>query len=121
MPTPLHQDDHAAIHDVLLDYFDGLYEGDVEKLKRVFHPDARLKAPGYRKTRDEWLDAVAHRPIPRDEGFAYRFHVMSAEIVGEQAMVKASVPLPAADYVDFLGLLKEGGTWKIVDKIFTAV
>ncbi|ANM30910.1 hypothetical protein ABI59_16995 [Acidobacteria bacterium Mor1] len=120
-PEPLHQEDHAAIQGLMRDYFDGLYEGDVKKLKRVFHRDAGLKAPGYRKTRDEWLEAVAQRPIPRDEGFAYRFSVMSSEIVGEQAMIKASVPLPAADYVDFLGLLKEGGEWKIVEKIFTAV
>jgi len=115
------EEDYQFIHALLRDYFDGLYEGDVEKLRGLFHKDAWLKANGYRKTRDEWLQAVAARPIPKDEGTAYDFHVMSPEIVGDQAMAKVNVPLPAAHFIDFLGLLKEGGHWKIVNKMFTTI
>ncbi len=114
-------DDHTAIHAVVHDYFDGLYQGDVEKLRRIFSEDAWLESPGSRKTRDDWLEAVASRPVPEKEGMEYGFSILSSEIVGDQAMVKAYAPLPAANYIDFLGLLKEDGRWRIVNKMFTAV
>lgn len=120
-PQPLYEDDYASIQALMRDYFNGLYEGDVEKLRGLFHDDAYLKANGYRKTRDEWLDAVATRPIPKNEGMEYNFHIMSLEIIGDQALAKVNVPLLAAHFIDFLGLLKEDGQWKIVNKMFTTI
>jgi len=116
-----HKDDDQAIDAVLQDYFDGLYEGDVAKLRGVFHDDAWLKTNNDRKSRDEWLAAVAARPVPKEEGMAYGFKMLSLDVVGDQAMAKVDVPLLAAHYVDFLGLLKEDGIWKIVNKMYTAV
>ena len=114
-------EDHPAIHAVIKDYFDGLYEGDITKLRGVFHEDAWLKGNNYRKSVDEWLDVVAQRPIPKQEGLEYQFQLMSLEVVGDQAMAKVSVPLPAANFIDFLGLLKENGEWKVVNKMFTTI
>lgn len=116
-----YQPDYEAIIGMLNDYFEGLYEGDVGKLRRIFHDDAMLKGNGYRKTRDEWLEAVANRPIPRDEGMEFNFNVQSLEIIGDQAMAKVDAPLLAAHFIDFLGLLKEEGRWKIVNKMFTMI
>lgn len=115
------QSDFEAIIDLLNEYFDGLYNGDVETLRRIFHDDAWLKGNGYRKTRDEWLDAVANRPIPRDEAMPFDFNIVSLEIIDNQAMAKVDVPLLAAHFIDFLGLLKEDGAWKIVNKMFTTI
>jgi hypothetical protein len=63
-PVAGYQNDYEAIIELLNQYFDGLYEGDVHKLGRIFHEDAWLKGNDYRKTRDQWLYAVANRPIP---------------------------------------------------------
>lgn len=116
-----YQNDYEAIIQLLNEYFDGLYEGDVDKLRGLFHDDAWLKGNDYRKTRDEWLDAVANRPIPSAEGMAYNFNIQSLEIVGDQAMAKVDIPLLAAHFIDFLGLLKEDGQWRIVNKMFTII
>ncbi|MEM7096664.1 MAG: nuclear transport factor 2 family protein [Pseudomonadota bacterium] len=116
-----YQRDYQAIIGVLNEYFDGLFEGDVEKLRAIFHEDSVLKGNDYRKTRDDWLDAVASRPTPRDEGMAFTFNILSLEIVGDQAMAKVDAPLLAAHFIDFLGLLKEDGQWQIVNKMFTTV
>jgi len=115
------KDDAKIIKTLLHDYFDGLYEGDVTKLRNIFHDDAWLKGNNYRKSRDEWLAAVATRPIPKDEGMNYGFKVISLDIVDDQAMAKVDVPLLAAHFIDFLGLLKEDGTWKIVNKMYTTI
>jgi len=113
--------DHEIIGAILQDYFDGLYEGDVVKLRRIFHDDAWLKGSDYRSSRDEWLKAVAARPVPKEEGMDYGFKILSLDIVGDQAMAKVDVPLLAAHFIDFIGLLKENGAWKIVNKMFTII
>ena len=120
-PVASYQSDYEDIIGLLNDYFDGLFEGDVEKLRSIFHDDAYLKANNYRKTRDEWLEAVATRPVPRDEGMKYNFNIQSLEIIGDQAMAKVDAPLLAAHFIDFLGLLKEDGQWKIVNKMYTII
>ena len=120
-PLASYQDDYEAIIGLLNDYFDGLYEGDVDKLRGIFHDDAWVKGNDYRKTRDEWLEAVANRPVPSVEGMDYNFNIQSLEIVGDQAMAKVDAPLLAAHFIDFLGLLKEDGQWKIVNKMFTII
>ncbi len=120
-PVASYQSDYEDIIVLLNDYFDGLFEGDVEKLRSIFHDDAWLKGNNYRKTRDEWLEAVANRPVPRDERMKYNFNIQSLEIIGDQAMAKVDVPLLAAHFIDFLGLLKEDGQWKIVNKMYTII
>ena len=120
-PTATQTADYEAIQSLLTEYFDGLYEGDVAKLRRIFHDDAWLKGNNYRKSRDEWLEAVAARPVPKVEGMAYGFNIMSLEVIGDQAMAKVDVPLLAAHFIDFLGLLKEDGSWKIVNKMYTII
>ena len=120
-PVASNQSDYEAVIGLLNTYFDGLYDGDVEKLRGIFHDDAWLKGNNYRKTRDEWLEAVAARPVPRDEGMDYNFNIQSLEVVNDQAMAKVDAPLLSAHFIDFLGLLKEGGQWKIVNKMFTII
>ena len=104
---------------VVKDYFDGLHYGEVSKLRAIFHPDAFLKAPGLRRSLEQWLDAVASRPIPEQQGQSYDFKILSIEVIKDQAMVKLECPLFDHFYVDFLGLLKENGRWLIVNKMYT--
>ena len=101
------------------DYCDGLYQGDISKLRAIFHLDAFLKAPGLRRSLEQWLDAVASRPVPVQQGWPYDFKLLSIEIIKDQAMVKLECPLFDHFYVDYLGLLKENGRWLIVNKMYT--
>ena len=120
-PVASYQREYQSVIGVLNTYFDGLYEGDVDKLRSIFSDDAVLKGNGYRKTRDAWLAAVAERPIPKEQDMAFNFNILSLEIVGDQALAKVDAPLLAAHFIDFLGLLKEDGDWKIVNKMFTVI
>ena len=109
---------HAVVS-IIKDYFDGLHYGDIEKLDRIFHDDAVLKAPGLRRSKQEWLDSVASRPVPSQEKALYQYHILSIDRVQDQAMVKLECPLFDHFYVDFIGLLKEDGQWKIVNKMYS--
>ena len=66
-------------------YFDGLHYGDVSKLRAIFHQDAFLKAPGLRRSLEQWLEAVASRPVPSQQERPYAFKLMSIEIIKDQS------------------------------------
>jgi len=112
------KDDFQIITEMVQAYFNGLHYGDTEKLRALFHEDTVLKAPGIRRSMDEWLTRVASRPIPSKEGHPYGYKTLSIDIVGDQAMVKALCPLLGHKFVDFLGLLKENDQWLFVSKMY---
>lgn len=113
--------DFAQVEQIVQGYFEGLYQGDVARLRSIFHPDAYLKAPNQRRSLNEWLDAVASRPVPQQLGSDFNFRILSIEVIRDQAMVKLECPLFEFFYIDFLGLLKENGQWLIVNKMYTDV
>lgn len=110
--------DLNALEQIVHRYFEGLYHGDVEKLRSIFDDHAQLQAPGLRRNREQWLQAVGSRPTPegRDDPFAFR--ILAIEIVGAQALAKVDCPLMGNHYIDYLGLLKENGRWRIVNKMY---
>lgn len=109
------------IQQLIKHYFDGLHFGDVDTLDQIFHDDVVLKSPNQRRTKKQWLDAVAQRPIPEESGYGYEYKILSIDIIQDQAMVKVACPLFEFNYVDYLGLLKENGQWSIVSKMYTNV
>jgi hypothetical protein len=114
-------DDFDAITTILSNYFDSLHHGNVAKLKSLFHIDAWLKAPGVRRSLAQWLKDVERRPIPARLNKTYGFKILAVDVVQDQAMAKIYCPLFEFNYVDFLGLLKEDGQWRIVNKMYTDV
>lgn len=117
--TEMNKDDFANVTTIVQQYFDGLHNGDVEKLSAIFHSDASLKTPGNRRSVKQWLTDVANRPTPQEQGRAFEFKILSLDIVQDQAMVKIHCPLFNFNYIDFLGLLKENEQWLIVNKMYT--
>ena len=117
-PDDVESTDFESVMRIVRNYFDGLHGGDVAKLRAIFHPDAFLKTPGSRRSLEQWLAAVASRPTPSEQGRHYGFKLLSIEIIQDQAMVKLECPLFEHFYIDFLGLLKEDGHWKIVNKMY---
>lgn len=111
-------DDISQISRVVQDYFDGLHYADTGKLARIFDDHAWLSSPGIRRTKQQWLELVASRPVPASAGYPYEYQLLSIELYAEQAMVKLSCPLLGQHYIDFLGLLKEQQQWKIVSKMY---
>jgi hypothetical protein len=79
METTAITDDFGAgefesVMTLVRDYFVGLHYGDVSKLRAIFHSDAFLKAPGLRRSLEQWLDAVASRPGHGETGMPSIFH-----------------------------------------------
>ena len=54
-----------AIGAVLQAYFDGLCEGDMDKLRPAFHENAGLNAAGVRRGRDQYVKLVTSYSVPK--------------------------------------------------------
>ncbi len=115
----------AEIEAVIQTYFDGLYEGDVEKLARAFHPCSHLywadKGGVGDLPREQWFEAVRNRPSGKARGLARDDRILLIDISGpETALVKVACQLPPRYFTDYLVLNRTAEGWRIVSKVYRA-
>jgi hypothetical protein len=117
-------DDLAAIEAVLQTYFDGLYEGSVEKLGAAFHDTTDLRSVAADGTltiltRTAWLDAVKARPSPQSKDLPRHDWVVTIDRSGPAtAFAKVHCAVPPRYFTDYLTLAKLNEGWKVVGKTF---
>ena len=115
----------AEIEAVIQTYFDGLYEGDVEKLGAAFHPVSHLyseKDGGVADLpREQWFEMVRSRPSAASKGLPRDDRILMLDISGpETALVKVACQLPPRYFTDYLVLTRTAEGWRIVSKVFRA-
>jgi hypothetical protein len=118
--------DRTGVEHLIQTYFDGLYDGDADKLASVFAPSSSLTwvHEGQLKTlsRDAWLEVVRARPSPRSRGLARDDGILMLDHAGvDTALVKVKCQIPPLYFTDYLSLLRTGGHWQIVQKVYAAV
>jgi hypothetical protein len=106
-------------------YFQGIYEGNVELLTKVFHQGSfvfgDVKGKPYAKTLAEYLDGVAHRTSPKDSGQPYETEIIEIDVINSIAVAKVRVTMYEFNYYDFLAFHRLDGQWVIVNKMLTHV
>jgi len=121
----MYDNNSNEIKTVISDYFNGIYTGNITQLEGVFHSETLLfgdiNGTPYFKTSTEYINGVKSRKSPKDLGEDFKMEILSIEIVGNTAIVKAQLPMLGYNYFDFLSLTKINNDWKIVNKIFTHV
>lgn len=118
--------DRAAIERATQTYFDGLFEGDADKLASVFHPNSLLTFEQDGKlielARDKWLDGVRSRPSSKAKGLARDDAILHFDQSGPTtAFVKVKCQIPPRYFTDYLSFVKIGGEWKVAQKVFATV
>ena len=116
-------DERAAIEQTLQTYFDGLYEGDADKLGSIFHEASALTFEHEGKVMvlplAQWLKNVRERPAPRAKGLARDDGILMIDQSGPTtALAKVKCQIPPRYFTDYLNLLKVDGRWIIVQKIY---
>lgn len=117
--------DIAAIETVLQTYFDGLYEGDTDKLASAFHPCSHLywDKDGVVQDlpREQWFEMVKSRGSAKSRGLARDDRILMLDQSGpETALAKVACQLPPRYFTDYLVFLKTTEGWKIVSKVYRA-
>ena len=117
------QSDYDAVIPVLQTYFDGLHHSDTVRLRQVFHPKAQYVSvtEGTLLYRDmaEYFPVVDARPSPASRGEIRRDEIVSIEFAGlvtARAVVRCAIG--AKRFTDYLTLIKLGGRWQIISKVF---
>ena len=117
------QPDADAIRAAALDYLEGWYTGDAERMERALHPDLakRIVRPS-----DDGPDRVDNMSalrlvqatragwgtrVPADQRQA---DIVILDVFGHAATVRAE----ARDWIDYLHLGKVDGEWKIINVLW---
>jgi hypothetical protein len=120
------QQDKLAITQAVEDlYLKGIYEGDIDLLRKVYHPGTLvfgdIKGVPYAKTLEQYLDGVKNRVSVKDYGKPFRGIINSIDVVNSIAVAKLHVKMYDFNYDEFLSFHKIDGKWFIVNKMLTDV
>lgn len=115
---------YNEIAEALRQYFDGFYEGDTGKLRRIFHPNAHLYSAADGPLADDDMETVyarvAGRASPASRGETRLDRILSIDKSGpESALVKLQIAIGPKLFTDYLSLLKIDGRWQIISKTYT--
>ncbi len=115
--------DSAAVERAALDYIQGYYSGNPERMEKALHPDlakriVRTDADGL-STLDQMTAAtlvqitqrMAERPVPEE---AWQDEATILDIFENVA----SVRVDATQWIDYLHLARWNGEWKIVNVLW---
>ena len=116
--------DLAAIKQTALDYIEGYYEGNAERMERALHPELAKRIvrtdPNSGRSRLDQMSAMtltqgtrarASNPTPKEK----RQNDVTVLDVFENA---ASVKVVATEWIDYLHVAKFNGRWVIVNVLW---
>ena len=115
--------DRSTIEALIADYFDGVYEGDVDKLSAIFHSSADLRGLENGellvRTVPDWLDRMRKLPSAKTEGKPREDFVVTIDRSDEStAFIKLRCQLPPRYFTDYLVAMKLSDGWRIVSKSY---
>ena len=115
---------HEAISQVAMDYFYGMANGDMELMSKSFdmeYGDIKypISDPKTQKTVIEHFEFSEFVNVFKDNSNKpWEGKILSIDVVDDRmAMVKFSLKTKKRDYVDYLGMYKRDGNWRIVNKM----
>ncbi len=115
--------DSAAIRATALDYIEGFYTGDAERMERALHDDLKKRIVERKPGEPEVLDEMTAEELvnmtaggggtgmPDD---LKRSDVSILDVYGQMASVK----IVAGMWVDYMHLAEVDGEWKIVNVLW---
>jgi ketosteroid isomerase-like protein len=111
-------DERTDVVGTVRDYFDGWFDGDVERMRQALHPDLAKRAPeraGLNETSAAWMiDATSRGVGKRNDPDERRIEIVVDDI-GEKI---ASVTVRGAIYLEYVHLIRTDDGWKIVNTLW---
>jgi len=116
-----------AVQNVMQQYIDGVYQGNVEKLRGFFHENAVMN--GYLGEQmliggpEPFFEDIGKNPSMSEAGAPYNAEITSIEITGDTASVtlKETGFAGTLNFINYFHLMKVQDEWKIMSKTFTSV
>ena len=114
--------EEAQVRQTVETYLHGLKFNDVPSLRKAFYSEAKLyfvKKDGTlgELSQEQWYKGFEGSAGKEEPG---ELRIASVDVTGGAASVKVVETYPKSVYTDYLSLLKLGGGWKIVNKVYVA-
>jgi hypothetical protein len=116
--------DKAAIRQTALDYIEGWYEGDAERMERSLHPDLAKRIvstnPNGKYQRLDQMSALGLvQGVKRGGGKQTPKEKQLKEVtILDVFENSASVKIVASDWIDYLHIARFNGRWVIVNVLW---
>lgn len=114
------QTDEQLITNTLNDFLEGGTNGEVERFKGAFLKDAVQKAMGNSGVTGMTVESLASKIKPNQK-MERTTRVLSVSYANNAATAITETEYPTNKIIDFLNLLKVGGEWKIVSRVYSRV
>lgn len=111
--------DNELVTQVALDYFEGWFDGDVERMDRALHPDLVKRRAGDElgiTTKERMLE-LTRTGAGKEDAADRTLDVTVEDVSGEIA----SVTVCSAVYYEYLQLVRTSDGWKIANALWRPV
>ena len=103
-------------------YYEGLQSGNVDVLKKAFHPKAMMYGPGMMVEIQGLFDYVSASTAPENSGEKHTCLITKIDCAANAASVEMlQQSYLGVDYINYFQLLKLEGNWVIVSKSFDVI
>lgn len=121
--TTVSDGDKAAIKAAALDYIEGWYEGNAERMERALHPDLAKRIVHTNDKGQSRLDQMSAVTLVQGTRRGFGKNTPKEEQIKEVTVLDAfqnaaSVKIIAADWIDYLHIAKFNGRWVIVNVLW---
>ena len=116
-------EDKNKISDAIQLYFDSMYESSEEKVRQVFHKDAKITGYMQGSLMEQSVDSFAkfvasQTPSAAEKNEEKLLETISLEVVGATAVARVRDGYLGMVFQDTLSFLKIGDDWVIYNKLF---
>lgn len=123
-PTPANKDDEEGIRRAAMDYIEGWYSGDAARMERSLHPElAKRMVKTDAKTGHSALEQMSAMTLVQDTRKGWGKSTPAEKQQKDLTILDvfggaATAKLVAADWIDYLHLVKYEGEWKIINVLW---
>ena len=115
--------DKNKISEAIQLYFDSMYESSEEKVRQVFHKDAKITGYMQGSLMEQSVDSFAkfvasQTPSAAEKNEEKLLETLSLEVVGSTAVARVRDGYLGMVFQDTLSFLKIGDDWVIYNKLF---
>ena len=116
-------EDKNKISEAIQLYFDSMYESSEEKVRQVFHKDAKITGYMQGSLMEQSVDSFAkfvasQTPSAAEKNEEKLLETLSLEVVGSTAVARVRDGYIGMVFQDTLSFLKIGNDWVIYNKLF---
>jgi hypothetical protein len=116
-------EDKNKISEAIQLYFDSMYESSEEKVRQVFHKDAKITGYMQGSLMEQSVDSFAkfvasQIPSAAEKNEEKLLETLSLEIAGSTAVARVRDGYIGMVFQDTLSFLKIGDDWVIYNKLF---